>query len=156
MYTSILFIDFSKGLDLVGNRALLQKLEVLGVHEAIVRWLGAVLVDRQQRVRINGQLSSLRLPCGGIPQSTRLAPLLFAVLVNRLTREWRTRLLKYVDNLTNLELIPRNSNSYLPIIASNVNKYCLKRNMRLNHKKCKEMVVDLIKYKSTCSSPLLL
>ena len=112
----------------------LHELEVLGVHEAIVRWVGAFLVVRQQRVRINGQLPSPISPRGGIPQGTRLAPLLFAVLVNRLAREWRTRL-KYVDDLTILELIPRNSNSYLPIIASNVNKYSLERNMKLNPEK---------------------
>ena len=73
-----------------------------------------------------------------------MAPLVFAVLVNRLASEWRTRL-KYVDNLTILELIPSNSNSYLPIIASSVNKSSLKRNTKLNPKKCKEMVVDFLK-----------
>ena len=98
---------------------------------------------RQQRVRINGQLSSTISPRGGIPQGTRLAPLLFAVLVNRLASEWRTRL-KYVDDLTILDLIPTNSSSYLPIIASSINKYSLKRNMKLNPKKCKEIVVDFI------------
>ena len=155
MYARILFTDFSKGFDLVDHRALLHQLEVLGVHEAIVRWVGAFLVDQQQRVRINSQLSSPISPRGGNPQGTRLAPLLFAVLVNRLASEWRTRL-KYVDDLAILELIPRNSYSYLPIIASNVNKYSLKRNMKLNPKKCKEMVVDFLQYKSTCSSPLLI
>ena len=155
MYARILFTDFSKGFTLVDRRALLHELEVLGVHEAIVRWVGAFLVDRQQRVRINGQLSLPISPRGRIPQGTRLAPLLLAGLVNRLASEWRT-LLKYVDDLTILELIPRNSNSYLPIIASNVNKYSPKRNMKLNPKKCKEMVVDFLQYKSTCSSPLII
>ena len=128
---------------------------MLGVHEAIVRWVGAFLVSRLQRVRINGQLSSAISPRGSIPQGTRLAPLLFALLVNRLARKWCTRL-KYVDDPTILELIPRNSKSYLPIIASNENKCSLERNMKLNPKECKEIVVDLLQYKSTCSSPLLI
>ena len=83
----ILFTDFSKGFDLVDHRALLHELQVLGVHEAIVRWVGAFLVSRLQRVRINGQLSSAISPRGSIPQGTRLAPLLFALLVNRLARK---------------------------------------------------------------------
>lgn len=82
MYAKILFIDFSKGFDLVDHRALLHELEVLGVHDAIVRWIGAFLVDRQERVRITGQLPSSISPHGGIQHGTRLAPLLFVVLVN--------------------------------------------------------------------------
>lgn len=117
--------------------ALLHELEVLGVHEAIVCWVGAFLVRRLQCVRINGQLSSAISPHGGIPQDMHLAPLLFAILVNSLVSEWCTHL-KYIDDLTILELIPRNSNSYLAIIASNVNKYSLERNMKLNPKKFKE------------------
>ncbi|PFX20633.1 hypothetical protein AWC38_SpisGene14915 [Stylophora pistillata] len=71
MYARILFTDFSKGFDVVDHRALLHELEVLGVHEAIVRWVGAFLVGRLQRVRINGQLSSTISPRGGIPQVHR-------------------------------------------------------------------------------------
>ena len=82
MYAKILFIDFSKGFDLVDHRALLHDLEVLGVHDVIVRWVGAFLVDRQERVRITGQLPSPISPHVGIQHCTRLAPLLFAVLVN--------------------------------------------------------------------------
>ncbi|PFX25303.1 hypothetical protein AWC38_SpisGene10087 [Stylophora pistillata] len=68
MYAKILLTDFSKEFDLVDHRALLHELEVLGVHEAIVHWVGAFLVGPLQRVRINGQLSSAISPCGGITQ----------------------------------------------------------------------------------------
>lgn len=71
------FTDFSEGLDLVDHRALLHELEVLGVHEAIFRWAGAFLVDRQQRVRINGQLSLPISTRDGIPQGTRLVPMVY-------------------------------------------------------------------------------
>ncbi|PFX12374.1 hypothetical protein AWC38_SpisGene23687 [Stylophora pistillata] len=108
------------------DRALLHALEVLGVHEAIVRWVVAFLIGRIKRVRINGQLSSAISPRAGIPQGTHLAPLLFTILVNSLASERCTRL-KYVDDLTILELIPRNSNSCLPIIASNVNRISSKK-----------------------------
>ena len=121
---------FSKGFD---HHALLHELEILGVHDCLIRWIKAFLCDRQQRVRIDGILSPSISPRGGIPQGTRLAPLLFAVLVNRLAEDWSTRL-KYVDDATVIELIPRNSPSYLPIVASDVNKFSSHRNMRLNAK----------------------
>lgn len=67
MYTRILFTDFSRGFDLVDHS---MRSEELGVYEAIVRWVGAFLVGRLQRVRINGQLSSAISPRGGIPLGT--------------------------------------------------------------------------------------
>ena len=54
-----------------------------GVHDCLIRWIKVFLCDRQQRVRIDGILSPSISPRGGIPQGTRLAPLLLAVLVNR-------------------------------------------------------------------------
>ena len=81
-----------------------------------------------------------------------MAPLLFAILVN-LSCDWINRL-KYVNDTTVIELIPRNSPSYLPIAASDVNHYASVRNMRLNAKKCKEMTVDFLQYKPAVLSPL--
>ena len=80
---------------------------------------------------------------------------MFVVLVNRLAEDWSTRL-KYVDDATVIELIPRNSPSYLPIVASDINKFSSHRNMRLNAKKCKEMVFNFLQYKSTSLSPLMI
>ena len=125
----------------------------LGVHDCLIRWIKAFLCDLQQRVRIDSILTPSISPRGGIPQGTRLAPLLFAVLVNRLAEDWSTRL-KYEGDATVIELIPRNSPSYLPIVASDINKFSSHRNMRLNAKKCKEMVIDILQYKSTTLNPL--
>ena len=84
-----------------------------------------------------------------------MAPLLFAVLVNRLAEEWSIRL-KYVDVATVIELIPRNSPSCLPIVASDINKFSFHCNMRLIAKKCKEMVIDFSQCKSTILSSLMI
>lgn len=56
----------------------------------------AFLTGRSQQVKIASALSISVIPRGGIPQGTRLAPLLFAVLVNNLVKELKTRV-KYVD-----------------------------------------------------------
>ena len=56
MYARVLFTDFSKGFDLVDHHALLHELEILGVHDCLIRWIKAFLCDRQQRVRIDGCL----------------------------------------------------------------------------------------------------
>ena len=119
-YARIFFTDFSKGFDLVDHNILIQEMELLGVHEATIRWIGSFLTDRSQRVRIGQVYSHPVTPNGGIPQGTKLAPLLFAILVNNLCRDWRYRI-KYVDDTSVFESIPRCSPSYLPFIAANIN-----------------------------------
>ena len=143
MYARICYTVFSKGFDLVDHGALLHKLEILNVHNAISRWIKALLVDYRQKVKIDDQFSSDISPRDGIPQGTKLAPLLFAILVNWLSCDWNNRL-KYVDDTTLIELTPRNSPSYLlPMLIIT----------RLNAKKCK-MTVDFLQYKPTVLTPL--
>ena len=67
-YGRIFFTDFSKGFDLVDHNILIQEMELLGVHEAPIRWIGSFLTDRSQRVRIGQVYSHPFTPNGGIPQ----------------------------------------------------------------------------------------
>ena len=87
-YARIFFTDFSKGFDLVDHNILIPEMELLGVHEATIRWIGSLLTDRSQRVRIGQVYSHSVTPNGGIPQGTKVAPLLFAISVNNLCRDW--------------------------------------------------------------------
>ena len=48
-YARIFFTDFSKGFDLVDRNILIQEMELLGVHEATIRWMGSLLTDRSQK-----------------------------------------------------------------------------------------------------------
>ena len=104
------------------HSVLVSELRDLGVHEALIRWIGAFLTGRSQQVKIDSALSNSVIPRGGIPQGTRLAPLLFAILVNNLVKDWGTRV-KYEDDLSVLEIIPRCSNSMLPFIARDICSY---------------------------------
>ena len=90
-----------------------------------------------------------------VMEGLTLAPLLFAILVNNLCRDWRYRI-KYVDDTSVFESIPRCSPGYLPFIAANINTYASMRNMRLNEKKCKDMVINFLKYQPTVITPIQL
>ena len=91
-FARVFFADFSKGFDLVDHNALVLEMQRLGVHEATIRWISSFLSDRIQRVKIEGVYSDSTTPRGGIPQGTKLAPLLFAILVNRLCQDWPERI----------------------------------------------------------------
>ncbi|XP_032237538.2 uncharacterized protein LOC116618187 [Nematostella vectensis] len=154
-WVRLFFSDFSKGFDLVDHNVLIAEMSHLGVHECIIRWVSSFVSNRSQYVKIRDSRSHVISPKGGIPQGTRLAPLLFAILVNRLARDWQYRI-KYVDDATVFEIVPRNSPSYLPFVANDINSYALARNMRLNAKKCKEMAMCFLTYNSTELAPMLI
>ena len=63
------------------------------------RWNGAFLLYRSQFVRIGNYTSTEQYTIGGIPQGTKLAPILFALMVNDPISTWRPRI-KFVDDLT--------------------------------------------------------
>ena len=115
-YVRLFLADFSKGVDLVDHTVLMLELRSLGVHDAIIGWITDFLSYRSQRVKIGDAISPCVFSNGGIPQGTKLAPILFAVLVNKLVAGWYTRV-KYVDDLSVLECIPRCSPSCIPCIA---------------------------------------
>ena len=108
-------LAISKGFDLVDHTVLMLELRSLGVHDAIIGRIADFLSRRSQRVKIGDAISPCVFPNDGIPQGTKLAPILFAVLVNKLVAGWYTQV-KYVDDLSVLECTPRCSPSYMPCI----------------------------------------
>ena len=137
----LFFADFRKGFDLIDHTILLSKLHSCNLQPSLVRWIAAFLQGRSQSVRIGSDSSNIRSL--GIPQGTKLGPVLFSVMVNDLVSTWPKRA-KYVDDLTILEIIPRNSPSYLNCIVDDIQCFSHRNNMRLNPAKCKGMTIDFL------------
>ena len=122
----------------------------------LITWIGSFLTNRSQSpVRIGSATSGHVVPRGGIPQGTKLAPLLLAVLFINLATQWKIRA-KYVDDLSVVEIIPRCSTSFLPFIARDICTYATEHGMRLNPVKCKEMFIDFLHYRPHHPPPLQL
>jgi hypothetical protein len=54
--TDAIIIDFSRAFDLVPHGRLLTKIAVTGVDLWVVAWVREFLLERSQRVRVDGQL----------------------------------------------------------------------------------------------------
>ena len=65
--------------------------------------------------------------------------MLFAVMVSELVNNCSLRA-KFVDDLTMMEVIPRNSPPIMRHIVSDVQEFASNNNMQLNPAKWKEMV----------------
>ena len=77
------------------------------LHWSLLRWVASFLQGRAQVTRVGASVSTPLYLNGGIPQATKLGPVLFAVMVNDLVQSWNARI-KFVDDLTVLEVVPRN------------------------------------------------
>ena len=78
----VIYLDFAKAFDKVDHTILLQKLELLGANGKLHTWIKSFLLNRSQRVMVNGHLSEPVLVKSGVPQGSVLGPLLFLVLIS--------------------------------------------------------------------------
>ena len=90
----------------------------------------------------------------GTPQGTKLTPLLFCSLVNRMTSNCVNRV-KYVDDATVVEFVPRLPPSYFNFAVSDIYSFSSFRGMVLNGKKCKEMCISFLQYYPFLPVPLM-
>ena len=139
-------LDFSKAFDLIGHNVLIRKLLDLGVRRCLIPWIISFLSNRRQRVK-NGEAYSDWLPVNaGVPQGTKLGPILFLIMINDLfipTPE--TNLWKYVDDVSISECLTKNGEASIQSTLDTVSSWASMNLMKLNTKKCKELRVCFFK-----------
>ena len=139
----VLLVDFGKAFDLIDHNILVTKLETLQVPAALVRWIHAFLSDRRQRVRLQDDVSEWLSVNGGVPQRTKLGPILFLVMINDLRFDVPT--VKYVDDTTVYECIPKNGSSCLQSEADALSQWCDSNGAKINTRKTVELRIDFSK-----------
>ena len=73
------FLDISAAFDKVWHNGLLAKLKQIGVSGQLMKVLESYLTNRKQRVVIDGVYSNEVSIKAGVPQGSRLGPLLFII-----------------------------------------------------------------------------
>ena len=149
----IFHADFKKGFHLVHHNLMINELQKLQVFPAIIRWIRSFLTSREQSVKIGSFTPTWKHVNGSLPHGTKLGPLLFAILIIPLLKDWSGRI-KFVDDATVLEIIPRCSPSLMPVLVDEISLFASSRGMKLNSKKCKEMIISFLKYRFPMDNPI--
>jgi len=99
LQTDVLLLDFKKAFDKVPHQRLCYKLSHYGIRGATLEWIKNFLVNRTQKVVVNGYDSSSREVISGVPQGTVLGPLLFLCYINDLPRHVKSSVKLYADDV---------------------------------------------------------
>ena len=94
----MVILDFSKAFDTVPHKKLLHKLKNYGIDGRLNAWVEQFLVNRRQRVLVDGAFSGYDKVLSGVPQGTVLGPLLFLCHINDLPQHVLSQIRLFADD----------------------------------------------------------
>ena len=97
--TTAVFIDLQQAYDRVWRKGLLMKMNRLGVHGKMLKWIHAFLSDRTVETVIDGTTSSKKTLEEGLPQGSSLSCTLFLIFINDLPELLKTEKALFADDL---------------------------------------------------------
>ena len=134
----VIYLDFKKAFDTVPHQRLLEKLKAHGIRNKVLQWIRNWLLNRQQRVVINGECSEWANVTSGVPQGYVLGPLLFLIYINDIDNNITSNISKFADDTKIGHRIT--SDEDYRLLQSDLNKivnWSNKWQMEFNFDKCK-------------------
>ena len=141
--STLILTDFSKAFDRINQNIAVKKLLSLNVNPSLVLWISDFLMGRRQCVRYNTAISEWTEISAGVPQGTKLGPIVFLAIINDASLDIvdPIRRFIYVDDLTLLECCDQRKDSNIQAAVTSLRDWSLRNQMRLNPQKCISMEV---------------
>ena len=150
-----LFLDVSSAFDKVWHNGLLAKLGQISVEGIFLNTISSYLAGRQQVVVVDGVKSDTLAVKAGVPQGSRLGPLLFIIYMNDIVDEIESDILIFADD-TSLMAAGNDPAETVEILNRDlikISSWAKKWKVLFNAKKSKDMIFSK-KYLNN-SPPLL-
>ena len=93
-----MFLDISAAFDKVWHKGLIAKLEQIGITDQLLTLFISYLSNRKQCVVVDGVKSTLLDIQAGVPQGSRLGPLLFLIYINDIVDGLESEVLIFADD----------------------------------------------------------
>lgn len=129
LFTTAVFLDIAKAFDKVWTEALIYKLIQLNLPPYLVKLIDSYLHNRKFLVKISDSKSSLHPISSGVPQGSKLGPLLFILFINDIPKFDNTFLALYADDTAiaaqakTKQVSTQILNNYLTILMTWFNKW---------------------------------
>ena len=143
----VVYFDFAKAFDSVNHDILLQKLkECYNIDGILLKFLANYLSNRNQKVVIGSESSSVLKVHSGVPQGSILGPLLFVLFINDLPSGLSdgTNISLYADDTKIWRKISSLSDCIsLQADIDNLNEWAIQNKMKFHPSKCKVLPIFL-------------
>ena len=121
--------------DKVPHQRLLLKLKAHGLGNGMTKWIEKWLIDRRQRVVVDGEVSNSKTVLSGVPQESLLGPILY---INDLDDDITGKVLKFADDTKVFSKIKSDADrQHLQYDVNNLTEWSEKWQMLFNFGKCK-------------------
>jgi len=148
-HTGSVIIDISKAIDKVWHDGLLYRLKSINTPTNLLTIINSFLINRQFSVKINDNASDLKPISAGVPQGSKLGPILFNIYVYNIPQSPRTNIALFADDTTiftesqNIEVIITNLQAHLDTLL-----YCCKKwRIQINASKSTGVILCLRRYR---------
>ena len=136
-----IFLDFSLAFDKVWHAGLIAKLEQIGLGGIYLETLKSYLSERKQAVVVDGFISDILSVNAGIPQGSRLGPLLFIICMKDMINDIESDIIIFADDTSLFAsgLDPNETAEMLNRDLIKINHWAVKWKVCFNAKKSKDL-----------------
>ena len=140
--TQGLFLDVSAAFDKVWHNGLLAKLDQIGVEGTFLDTIRSYLAGRKQVVVVNGVKSDILEVQAGVPQGSRLGPLLFIIYMNDIVNDIESDILIFADDTSLMATgsDPAETAEQLNRDLEKISQWATKWKVIFNAKKSKDII----------------
>ena len=134
----IIYLDFKKAFDKVPHQRLLLKLKPHDIGNGIINWIEKWLIDRRQRVVVDGKVSNWKSVLSGVPQGSVLGPILLLIYINDLDDDITSKVFKFAyDTNVSTKIKSDADRQHLQDDLNKLIEWSEKWQMLFNFGKCK-------------------